>query len=506
MSFLSYRFLFFVLLLLLLYYTLLRRRQWQLLLVASALFYLASGPGNLLFIAVTTISTYLSARRIGRLHDLGNATKAQNTVSAVTQAVGVAQAAGATQAAGVARITLWLCLLVNFGMLAVCKVRVARGDMLLPLGISFYMFSSMGYLMDVHRGSVKPEKSFFKTALFVSFFPQLIQGPIGRFDRLSAMYFTQHPYDARAVVFGLQRMLWGYFKKLVIADRIAVAVVSLLAPEHTGLSFLTLTCFYAVQLYADFTGGIDIALGVAEALGITLPENFARPFFSKNIAEYWRRWHMTLGEWMKDYIFYPVSVSAPMRRFGKYARRRFKKAGRRLPVYAATLITWFCTGIWHGITPNFLLWGMLNAGFIILSEELTPLYKRFHARFGLKDKKLYGCFEMLRMFFLMNLIRITDLFPSLPEYFRRLLTIFSSFRVPFGALGLSAADYIVLALGCLLLILVSLCRERGIRLRAALWKRKSLGTLLTFALLMLTIVLGRYGIGYDAASFIYNRF
>ena len=134
------------------------------------------------------------------------------------------------------------------------------------------------------------------------------------------------PYNGKQESFGLQRMLWGYFKKLVIADRIAVAVLALKGPEHTGLSFFVLTCFYAIQIYGDFTGGIDIAIGLSEALGIRLPENFIRPFFSKNIAEYWRRWHITLGEWMKEYVFYPVSVSASMRKLSKSARGKHHTA------------------------------------------------------------------------------------------------------------------------------------------------------------------------------------
>lgn len=302
-------------------------------------------------------------------------------------------------------------------------------------------------------------------------------------------------------------MLWGYFKKLVIADRVAVAVAALKGPEYTGLSFLVLTVFYAVQIYGDFTGGIDIAIGFSQALGIRLPENFIRPFFSKNIAEYWRRWHISLGEWMKDYIFYPVSVSAPLRKLGKAARAKLGNFGKRLPVYAATVATWFVTGIWHGITPNFILWGMMNCAFIILSQELSPLYAKFHARFGLKGKRWYGAFEMLRMFFLMNFIRIVDLFPNVGEYFRRIGTVFTSTRVPFMALGLTAPDYCVLAGGVAMMLSVSLIQEKKGSVRELLWSGSSLVRYaLTFALLLAVLLMGRYGVGYDAASFIYNQF
>ena len=166
------------------------------------------------------------------------------------------------------------------------------------MGMSFYMFQSMGYVADVYRGTVKAEKNVFKLALFVSFFPQLVQGPISRFNQLTPTLYEPHAFNGKQVSFGLQRMLWGFFKKMVVADRIAAAIGALKGEEYTGVAFVILTVFYAVQIYGDFTGGIDIAVGLAETLGIVLPENFIRPYFSKNIAEYWRRWHISLGEWM----------------------------------------------------------------------------------------------------------------------------------------------------------------------------------------------------------------
>ena len=436
------------------------------------------------YILLTTVSTYGTARIIDRIQTTSERKTAKQK----------------------SRKWLWLCLGLNFGLLGLCKVRLTFRNILLPMGISFYMFQSMGYVLDVYRGSIKAERNPFKLALFVSFFPQLIQGPISKFGKLAPQLFGEHPYNGKQVSFGLQRMLWGYFKKLVIGDRIAVAVLALRGPEYTGLSFFVLACFYAVQIYGDFTGGIDIAIGLSEALGIRLPENFVRPYFSKNIAEYWRRWHITLGEWMKEYVFYPVSVSFILRKLSKSARKRWPKFGKRLPVYAASFATWFCTGIWHGITPNFLLWGMMNCTLIVLSEELTPLYEKFHNRFHWKQKNWYGCFEVLRMFVLMNLIRIVDLFPNVGEYFRRLGSLFSSFRVPFLDLGLTRLDYGILICGALLMVTVSLVQERFGSVRERLWKRTGLRYALTIGLFLAVLLMGSYGIGYDAGNFIYNQF
>lgn len=484
MSFTSFSFLLYIGVVLTLYYTIPRRGQWVLLLVASYGFYLYSGLGNLCYLLLTTVSTYGAARIVDRTQALYDRKTAKQK----------------------SKKWIWLCMGLNLGLLAICKVQLTFQNILLPMGISFYMFQSIGYVLDIYRASIRAERNPFKFALFVSFFPQLVQGPISKFGKLAPQLLGEHSYNGKQVSFGLQRMLWGYFKKLVIADRIAVAVLALRGPEHTGLSFFVLTCFYAIQIYGDFTGGIDIAIGLSEALGISLPENFIRPFFSKSIAEYWRRWHITLGEWMKEYAFYPVSVSTPLRKFSKASRKRWPKFGKRLPVYAASFTAWVCTGVWHGITPNFLLWGIMNCTIIVLSEELTPLYEKFHSHFDWKQKSWYGAFEMLRTVVLMNLIRIVDLFPNVGEYFRRLGSLFTSFRVPFWELGLTGLDYGILICGVALMLTVSLLQERFGSVRELLWERTGLRYALTIGLFLAVLLMGYYGIGYDAGNFIYNQF
>ena len=252
---------------------------------------------------------------------------------------------------------------------------------------------------------------------------------------------------------------------------------------------------------------------MSQCLGIPLRENFLRPYFSKNIAEYWRRWHISLGEWMKDYIFYPISVSAPMLRLSKAARARFGNFGKRLPVYVASVATWLVTGIWHGLTPNFILWGMLNCLFIVGSEELSPLYERFHGRFHWKDKAWYGWFEILRMFLLMNFIRACDLFPHVGDYFAGLsrMVLHPNFAIltdgTLLTLGLTALDFGILAVGIVLLFAVSLYQEKRGSVREMLWgKNPWVRYSLLFILLLAVLLLGKYGTGYNASSFIYNQF
>ncbi len=518
----SFNFLLFAAIVLTLYYLIPLRFQWMLLLAASYIFYACAGIQPLVLILFTTLTTYAAAYLIGKRLDAQDAYLAQNktTISREERKIYKNQVKQGN------RRYLILCLVVNFLILAICKSclvyplrTIAQGGRLsfltlgLPMGISFYMFQSTGYLIDVYRGTVKAEKNPFRYALFVSFFPQLVQGPISKFKQLESSLFQPHRFESKQVAFGLQRMLWGYFKKLVVADRIATAVVALKGPEYMGVGFLMLSIFYAVQIYCDFTGGIDVVIGLSEAFGIALPENFIRPFFSKNIAEYWRRWHITLGEWMKDYIFYPISVCPPMLKLSKAARKKFGNFGKRLPVYIASVVTWFATGIWHGITPNFVVWGMLNCFVIVASEELVPLYAKFHNRFHLKEKMWYGGFEIFRMFMLMNLIRACDLFPHVGDYFRRLGSLFTTFNFSIlwdgtmMKLGLSELDYAIIGISIVLMFTVSLLQEKKGSIREMLQKQPAvLRYAIIYGLFLIVLLMGSYGIGYNAGNFIYNQF
>ena len=521
MQFTSVSFLLFATVLLAAYYLIPRKGQWILLLAASYVFYLWAGTQYLAFILFTTLSTYGATMLMDR--NLGKQEKylAENKAAMSREERKEYKA----KIKNGNRVWMLLCVVLNFAILAVCKAcliepfaALAKGGTLsfltlgLPMGISFYMFQSMGYVVDVYRGTAKAERNPFKLALFVSFFPQLVQGPISKFGQVAPALYAPHKFDGKQVSFGLQRMLWGFFKKMVIADRIAAAVITLRGSQYTGVSFLLLSIFYAIQIYGDFTGGIDVTIGLSQALGIKLPENFVRPYFSKNIAEYWRRWHISLGEWMKDYIFYPISVSQPMLKLSKSARKKLGNFGKRLPVYVASIATWFVTGIWHGLNPNFILWGMLNCFFIVLSEELVPLYDKFHGRFHLKEKKWYGGFEMLRMFMLMNLIRIVDLFPDVGEYFRRIGSLFTTFNFSvlwngtLMNLGLTALDYGILGGGIAVMFGVSLLQEKKGSVREMLWDKPLLRYILVFGLLLIVLLMGSYGIGYDAGNFIYNQF
>lgn len=529
MFFTSYEFLLFAGILLILYYLVPKKIQWILLLLASYIFYGLSGIGNLFFISATTLITYVSSVAIYKqnektdkyleIHRETMDKEARKEYKAIQKKKRFyLLIAGLTLGFGILAVLKYTAFAVNninsvISMFGINKMSIPH--LLLPMGISFYTFQSMGYLIDVYRGKAKAEMNLAKLALFVSYFPQLIQGPISRFSDLEEQLVAEHKFDKENLFRGLIRVLWGYFKKLVIADRILIPVKALIdgAEEYTGVYVVLLIFFYSIQIYADFTGGIDITIGISEALGIELKENFKHPFFSKSTKEYWRRWHITMGTWFSDYIFYPLSVSKPMQKLSKKSRACFgASVGKRIPVYIATIVTWFLTGLWHGAGWNFIVWGLLNCLVILVSQELQPLYDKFHGKFPkLTNSFVYSLFMMIRTFWLMGAIRVLDCYRDVPLTFKMVGSVFvtPNWNIIFDGsvllLGLKPSDYILIAVGCLAMIAVSAIGEKK-DIRKYLSQHIFQAFFVAVALFISVIVFGAYGIGYDANQFIYNQF
>lgn len=530
MLFTSYEFLGFLLLLFVLYYVVPKRYQWVLLLAASYIFYFIANPYYLIYIFVTTASIYFLGCRIGKLHE-----ERKLYLKAHKGSLGKEEKKAYKNAIKKKQIRLLLAaLLVNLGILAVVKYsnfvignvnsllhffgsgkKLGALDLLLPMGISFYTFQAVGYIIDVYRETCPAQKNPFKFALFVSFFPQLVQGPISRYNDLSETLYEAHPFAWEKISRGLQRILWGYFKKLVIADRILVGVNEIVRnpDEYTGAFVFVGMMFYALELYADFTGGIDITIGVAQCLGIRGTENFNRPYFSKSIKEYWRRWHMTMGTWFTDYIFYPISASGPMLKLSKFSRKHLGETlGKRVPVYLSSFVVWFATGIWHGASWNFIVWGLGNWAVIMISQELEPLYRRFHNKYHMENNRGFQVFQIIRTILLMSCLRTFDCYRNVPLTFKMFGAIFTvhNWNILWNgallSLGLDWTDYVILIAGTLVLLVVSMLKRSGsVRERIA-QKPYVVRFAVWYGLFLIVLLMGAYGIGYDASQFIYNQF
>ena len=271
--------------------------------------------------------------------------------------------------------------------------------------------------------------------------------------------------------------------------------------------------FYAFELYCDFTGGIDITIGIAEVLGITLAENFNLPYFSKNIKEYWNRWHITMGSWFTDYIFYPISVCGPMLKLSKWSRSHLGDfIGKRVPVYLSSFVVWLTTGIWHGAAWNFIVWGLMNFVVIMISQELEPLYAKFHSKFNVKGKMPYEIFQIIRTILLMSCIRMFDCYRDVPLTFKMIGTMFTEINpevIVNGALlniGLTMWDYLVLLVGLIVVLGVSIVKVKVGTIRDKLYEKPFAYYGLMGLMLVTIIVFGAYGVGYDSSQFIYNQF
>ena len=531
MSFISMDFAFFVTLTLLLYYLFPGKIRWCVLLVASYAFYGCNSFGDLAYIAVTTVSTYIGAAVIENRKLRQDRYLADNKGQLSKEEKKEYKAAVKKSQ----RLVLILCLVLNFGILAWLKyanISIAYFNfyrlkwfgatdfipfirVLLPLGISFYTFQTMGYLVDIYYGKYERERNFFRFALFVSFFPQIVQGPISRFGELSPRLYGENEFDFNNIKSGFYRIMWGLFKKLVIADRLSGYVSSVMSQKEyfPGAYILLAVFFYSMQIYGDFSGGIDVAAGVSELFGIKLTDNFERPFFSKSISEYWQRWHITLGAWFKEYIFYPLSLNKKIIRLGKIVRERgFESLGKRVPIYIPMFFVWILTGMWHGSESRFVVWGLLNFVFIVIGTELEDVSAKVVAGLRLKESGLImKSYRAFKTFWLMSFLRLFDINKTPKEAFRAFRLIFSGWRIfdihkVYEQLLLPREDFIVAVIAVIILFIIELIqRRKSLRERIFAMPRPLQWVILS-ALIVAVSVFGYYGPGYDASSFIYGAF
>ncbi len=533
MSFTSFEFFCFLAITVLLYYLVPKKLQWILLTLASFVFYAFAGGFYLPYILLTIVSSYIVSMLIKKNADREKAYIQENKETLDKEQRKAYKAKEKKKRFSI----LLIGLVINFGMLAVLKytgfalsninsiihifnreASIRIPSLILPLGISFYVFQTTGYLIDVYREKTQAETNILKLSLFVSFFPQLLQGPISRHSDLANQLFEEHKCSWDNISAGLLRVVYGYFKKLIIADTIMIAISKIIgAPDtYNGIYVIFLILAYSVQIYADFTGGIDITIGIAEMLGIKLKENFDHPFASKSTKEYWNRWHITMGSWFTDYVFYPLSICKPMQKLSKWSRTRLGNAlGKRIPVYLATIVTWFLTGLWHGASWNFIVWGLLNCLVILVSQELSPLYTKFHqACPRLSSSKFWDLFSKSRTFLLMGAIRILDCYRDVPQTFKSVGTIFYRFDTyaeffngGVKSLGLGLPEYILLALSIITVYIISkFQRANDLSLRHRISKSPALTFLCVAALIFVILIFGSYGLGYNASQFIYTQF
>ncbi|MBR5111752.1 MAG: MBOAT family protein [Clostridia bacterium] len=413
------------------------------------------------------------------------------------------------------RLLLGLLLTLDLGAMAFLKYypALSGADLILPLGLSYFTFQSAGYLIDVYRGKAEPQKNPLKAWLFAGYFPQLAQGPISTWKELGGQLAAGHRFDPDGFVSGVQLVLWGCFKKMVIADRLAPATDALLqGGDLPGWFILGGVILYTIRLYTDFSGGMDVVRGLSRCLGIELPENFRRPFFARSVAEYWRRWHITLGAWFRAYLLYPLTTSRIGIGLGRIASRAFgKKTGRTVPSALATLLVFLLIGVWHTANWNAVVYGAYFGLVMGASMLLEPVWKTMRATLGLPAR---GWMTALRLVRTWVLVLGAQYFAFTLNPDMGVSLLLGTFR-PWDFSGFAERTAAVMAplewgiagAGCLIVLGIDLMCEQKIDVCGRLAKARFCFRWPVLLLLILAIaVFGVYGAGYDSAAFLYTQF
>lgn len=384
---------------------------------------------------------------------------------------------------------------------------------LAPLGLSFYTLQLIGYILDCYWGSIQPEHNFLKVALFASYFPQLTSGPIVRFEQVKDQLFEQHRPCYQRIVYGLWRILWGFFKKIVIANNLAGFVdFEYMVPfMYQGLNIWIATAAFCLQLYADFSGCMDIILGASECFGIVLPENFNVPFFSRTIQEFWRRWHITLGAWLRDYIMNPILKSDLSYNLKQFCVKHLgKKKGKKIHVYFAMLVLWMAMGIWHGSSWKYAigegLWFWL---LIVLGQCLEPVGKKIVKFLHIPTESFgWHVFQSVRTFccFMVGMVFFRAV--NTPIAWQILQMGFSNWQDGVTVLTyFTSGMRVVLLVGMGILLVVDTMKYRGISVRDWLAKRNIIVRWgIVYMIGLFTILQAIAQIGIETGAFIYGQF
>lgn len=498
MLFNSYNFLIFFPIVTLIYFLIPHKIRYIWLLIASYYFYMCWNAKYALILLASTVITYASGILIDRANKKIDDEKRRTRRKKIYVAASV---------------------VINLGILFVFKYfdfaidNINRGlsalnmqilnpsfDIVLPVGISFYIFQAIGYTIDVYRGDVKTEKNFLKYALFVSFFPQLLAGPIGRAKSLIPQIYEKHEWDGQRVKDGLLLMIWGGFQKIVIADRVVVVVDTVFNnfPEYGGMYIVVAAVLFAFQIYCDFSGYSTIAVGAAKVMGFNLTENFNCPYFSTSVAEFWRRWHISLSSWFRDYLYIPLGGN----RKGKLRK------------YINIMIVFLVSGLWHGAQWSYVIWGGLNGIFQIIGDRLKGvrdwLVKKLHLNRETASHKIY---KIITTFILIDFTWIFFRASRAKEALSMIKSIFTTynpwilFDESLFELGLGRKEFQFMILSIIILLVADFIKWKGYNVREWVYKQERWFRWAFYIVAILVVlVFGVWGPAFDESSFIYFQF
>lgn len=497
MNFNSYEFLLFFPIVTVLYWAIPKKVRYIWLLLCSYLFYMCWSPKYALLLLASTLITYFSGLALEWAKDNVEGHRKAN----------------------VKKMIVCLSVVLNMGILFFFKyfnlaINIMNGilahtnrpehfktlEIMLPVGISFFTFQALSYTVDVYRDEVYAEKNFFRYALYVSFFPQLVAGPIERSKSLLRQLANPIPVNFEKARDGFLLMLWGYFLKIVLADRIAIIVDTVYDSwwEYSGWYYIVATVFFSIQIYCDFAGYSTIARGAAEILGITLMENFDAPYISKNVSEFWRRWHISLTSWFRDYLYIPLGGN---------------KKGR-LRKYINCMVVFLASGLWHGASIHFIVWGGINGLYQILGDLMSSIRRNAVKVLGLNPASIgYRMYKTIVTFILISISWVYFRAQGIWVANRMVHSMIKAnnpwilFDGSLYKLGLNEKNFRLMIIGIAVLAVSDVLKRKGICIRKVIAEQDYLFRWLFIAASIVAILIfGIWGGNYDASNFIYFQF
>ena len=490
MAFNSIQFIIFLPIVVLLYYVIPKKVRYIWLLLASYFFYMCWNAKYAVLILTSTLITYFCALGVEKFEEVSK--KKLFVVLGLVSNLGI----------------FFFFKYTNFAIEIISKVfmkahvelNLPTVDVLLPVGISFYTFQALGYMIDVYRGECKAERNFLRYALFVSFFPQLVAGPIERSKNLLSQLKEDRRFDFEKARDGVLLILWGFFLKLVLADRMAMFVDGVYGDLQTfgGWYVVIATVLFGLQIYCDFYGYSMIATGSAKLLGIDLMENFNAPYFSTSVGDFWRRWHISLTSWFKDYLYVPLGGSR---------KGTFRK-------YLNKMIVFLVSGLWHGASFAYVFWGGLNGLYQVVGEILTPFRKKVRAVLHFDEttlgyKLVAGLLTFVMVDFSWLFFRAGSLSVA-KEALTQMFTVKNPWILTDMTLygcGLDQRNFILLMACILVLVVADICKVKGVAIREVITKQDPVIRWILIAFFVTFIMIfGIYGPQYEAANFVYFQF
>ena len=509
-----------------------KRFRWIVLLCASYVFFWCLSSALIVFILASTLSIYACGRGMAAM--MGR--RDTRIAEAKANGVKINKRELKKDCKRHMRYVLAAGILINMLFLVALKYLVFFGNAAssllsllgidfeivapqigMPIGISFYTLMAVSYLVDVYRETVSADRNLGRLALFLSFFPQIMEGPICRYGQTAADLYAGEPIRRQNLYEGSLRMLFGLCKKFIVADRLNAFVEPVFDnyAAYDGGVLALAAVFYTIQLYCDFSGTMDVVIGMARIFNVKLPENFRQPFFSRTASEFWMRWHITLGTWFKDYVYYPVSLSKPCKNLTSSARKKFgNRYGPLLASAVALLCVWFGNGLWHGAGSQYIFFGLYYFVLIMAGGLVEPIAQDLSERFGInRDSIGYRVFQSVRtllviftgeLFFRANGLHAgLDMFSTIVSGF----TLDSFLQGTIFSIGIDAQDILIVTFMMVFLLVIGIIKEQGCDICPTIGAK---GTLVRWgawiALVLLIVIFGAYGPNYTPVDPMYAQF